>query len=157
MDLERREVVNVPPDRSAAGPAEWLCQHPEIEIVSRACGGLYARGASEGAPQGGRSPIASISFKTCGRRPRLKRAPADRSTGKALLPASKTKTKARRQLHMARGVDGKSRIVDALPSRRIVVRGKPSLIKSGLYAQPAAQSATSLDNPALVHRVSENG
>jgi transposase len=51
VDLERREVVDVLPDRSAAETAEWFSQHPEIEIVSRDRCGLYAQGAREGAPQ----------------------------------------------------------------------------------------------------------
>jgi transposase len=51
VDLERREVVDVLPKRSTAGTAEWLSQHPEIEIISRDRGGLYAQGAREGAPQ----------------------------------------------------------------------------------------------------------
>ena len=51
VDLERREVVDVLQDRTTAGTAEWLGQHPEIEIVSRDRCGLYAQGAREGAPQ----------------------------------------------------------------------------------------------------------
>jgi transposase len=51
VDLERREVVDVLPDRSAASTAVWLGQHAEVEIVSRDRCGLYAQGAREGAPQ----------------------------------------------------------------------------------------------------------
>jgi hypothetical protein len=51
VDLERRQVVDVLADRSAAGTAQWLRQHPETEIVSRDRCGLYARGARDGAPQ----------------------------------------------------------------------------------------------------------
>jgi transposase len=51
VDLERREVVDVLADRTTAGTAEWLGQHPEVEIVSRDRCGLYAQGAREGAPQ----------------------------------------------------------------------------------------------------------
>jgi len=43
IDLEQRQVVDVLADRSAQGIAEWLEQHPEIEIVSRDRCGLYAR------------------------------------------------------------------------------------------------------------------
>ena len=35
VDLERRQVVDVLADRSAAGTAQWLRQHPETEIISR--------------------------------------------------------------------------------------------------------------------------
>src|ERR1700721_3742945 len=51
VDLERREVVDVLQDRTTAGTAEWLRQHPEVEIVSRDRWGLYAQGVREGAPQ----------------------------------------------------------------------------------------------------------
>ena len=36
VDLERREVIDVLPDRSMAGTANWLKQHPEVEIMSYA-------------------------------------------------------------------------------------------------------------------------
>jgi hypothetical protein len=51
VDLERRQVVDLLPDRSAVSTANWLKAHPEIEIVSRDRAGLYAEGAREGAPQ----------------------------------------------------------------------------------------------------------
>ncbi len=51
VDLERRQVVDVLPDRSAAGTARWLERHPEVEIISRDRCGLYAQGARQGAPQ----------------------------------------------------------------------------------------------------------
>src|SRR3984957_19248929 len=51
VDLERREVVDVLPDRSAAATGRWLNQHPAIEIVSRDRCGLYAEGVRQGAPQ----------------------------------------------------------------------------------------------------------
>lgn len=51
VDLERRQVVDVLSDRSAASTAEWLKRHPAIEVISRDRAGLYAEGAREGAPQ----------------------------------------------------------------------------------------------------------
>jgi len=51
VDLERRQVVDVLPDRSAASTSEWLKRHPEIEVISRDRAGLYAEGARVGAPQ----------------------------------------------------------------------------------------------------------
>ncbi len=51
VDLERREVVEVLGERSAAATAQWLQQYPEVEIVSRDRCGLYAEGARRGAPQ----------------------------------------------------------------------------------------------------------
>ena len=51
VDLERRRVVDLLADRSAASTAEWLRRHPEVEVVSRDRAGLYADGARQGAPQ----------------------------------------------------------------------------------------------------------
>ena len=45
VDRERRQVVDVLPDRSAASTSEWLKRHPEIEVISRDRAGLYAEGA----------------------------------------------------------------------------------------------------------------
>jgi len=42
VDLERREVVDVLPDRSTASISAWLERRPEIEIVSRDRCGSYA-------------------------------------------------------------------------------------------------------------------
>jgi transposase len=67
VDLERREVVDVLPDRSAAGTTQWLRQHPEVEIISRDRCGLYAQGARH---RRGKSLTASISSRTCERRSR---------------------------------------------------------------------------------------
>lgn len=51
VDLERREVIDLLPDRSASATAGWLKQHPDIEIVSRDRCGSFARGAYEGVPE----------------------------------------------------------------------------------------------------------
>jgi len=51
VDLERRRVVDLLPDRSAASTAKWIKGHPEVEIISRDRAGLYAEGARAGAPQ----------------------------------------------------------------------------------------------------------
>jgi hypothetical protein len=51
VDLERREVVDVLADRSAATTANWFKDHPNVDVVSRDRAGLYAEAAREGAPQ----------------------------------------------------------------------------------------------------------
>ena len=51
VDLERREVVEVLADRSAATTASWFKDHPDVEVVTRDRAGLYAEAAREGAPQ----------------------------------------------------------------------------------------------------------
>ncbi|HUY75928.1 MAG TPA: ISL3 family transposase [Ktedonobacterales bacterium] len=50
VDLERRQVVDVLPDREAATFATWLKAHPGVEIISRDRGGAYAEGARQAAP-----------------------------------------------------------------------------------------------------------
>jgi transposase len=51
VDLERRAVVDVLHNRSAATMTQWLQDHPTIEVVSRDRCGLYAQAARQGAPQ----------------------------------------------------------------------------------------------------------
>lgn len=50
VDLERHDVVDLLPDRTATTLAEWLRAHPGIETIVRDRSTEYARGASEGAP-----------------------------------------------------------------------------------------------------------
>jgi transposase len=50
VDLERRTLVDVLPDRSADTFACWLREHPGVEIVTRDRGGEYAEAARRAAP-----------------------------------------------------------------------------------------------------------
>jgi hypothetical protein len=51
VDLERRQVIDVLPDRAASSVEAWMRNHPGIEYVVRDRDGLYAEGAAKGAPQ----------------------------------------------------------------------------------------------------------
>ena len=51
VDLEHRRVVDLLADRSAETTAGWLKIHPEVEVISSDCAGLYAEAARQGAPQ----------------------------------------------------------------------------------------------------------
>jgi transposase len=51
VDLERRTVADLLPERSAQQAEHWFKQHPGVEIVSRDRFGLYAKAAQRGAPQ----------------------------------------------------------------------------------------------------------
>jgi transposase len=49
--VERREVVDLLPDRAITTVAKWFSDHPEVELVSRDRAGVYADGARQGALQ----------------------------------------------------------------------------------------------------------
>jgi transposase len=50
-ELERHQVVDLLPERSASSVAQGLEAHPGVEIVCRDRSGLYAEGIRQGAPQ----------------------------------------------------------------------------------------------------------
>ena len=50
VDLERRRLLALLPDRASTPLAEWLRAHAGVDIISRDRSGAYARGAREGAP-----------------------------------------------------------------------------------------------------------
>jgi transposase len=55
MDLERRRVIDLLPDRTLDTLAAWLHSHPDVRVVSRDragdYAGDYAAAARFGAPQ----------------------------------------------------------------------------------------------------------
>ncbi|MBB3313459.1 transposase [Rhizobium sp. BK196] len=51
VDLEHRSVVDILDDRSVDSAAQWLRDHPTVEVVSRDRCGLHAQAVREGAPR----------------------------------------------------------------------------------------------------------
>ena len=51
VDLERRTVIDILPDRSVVSTAAWLAERPSIELIARDRDGLYADASRQGAPQ----------------------------------------------------------------------------------------------------------
>jgi transposase len=50
VDLERHRPVDLLPDREPTSLANWLRDHPGVEIITRDRSSDYAQGAAEGAP-----------------------------------------------------------------------------------------------------------
>ena len=67
VDLERRRVIDLLPDRQAVTVAAWLRGHPGVEIISRDRASAYSQAAGEAAPdaiQLGTSPTSNSPSPT---------------------------------------------------------------------------------------------
>lgn len=51
VDLERRTIIDILPDRDSATVEKWLAEHPEVEIISRDRGKEFRKAATRAAPQ----------------------------------------------------------------------------------------------------------
>ncbi|MFJ6852955.1 hypothetical protein ACIQM3_20895 [Streptomyces sp. NPDC091271] len=69
VDVETCRPVDLLPDREAGTVADWLADHPGIEVVCRDRGPFFAEGSSIGAHRGpGRRPVPPlVQPRRCGR------------------------------------------------------------------------------------------
>ena len=51
LSFVSHHIIDLLADRETESVKNWLQSHPEIEVVSRDRGGVYADGATQGAPQ----------------------------------------------------------------------------------------------------------
>ena len=116
VDLERRRVADLLPDRSAATLAGWLRRRPRVGVIARDRSTEYARGASAGAP--GAAQVADrwhllvnarqmIERWLAGAHARLRRLPAVPIAGER--PARRTGAYPRTRAEAAASADSRAR------------------------------------------------
>ncbi len=100
VDRERRQVLDLLPDREADTFAAWLQAHPSVAVVSRDRGASFAEGATRGAPQAiqvadrfhGLTNLVEAFQQVLGREHAALRAAAEAVTGAPLLPSTRPLT-----------------------------------------------------------------
>ena len=100
VDLERRHVLDLLPDREADTLAAWLQGHPRIEVIGRDRGASCAEGASRGAPQARQVAdrfhvlrnLVEAFQQVLGHEHAALRAAAEAVTGAPLTPTTRPRT-----------------------------------------------------------------
>jgi transposase len=129
VDLERRQVLDLLPDREADTVASWLQSYPSVEVVSRDRGGSFAEGAARGAPQAVQvadrfhvlKNLVEAFQQVLGREHAALRAAAEAVTAASLLPTTRPLTAPERH---ARATAQTRRQVRYETVRRLRAEGK---------------------------------
>jgi transposase len=120
VDLERRRVLDLLPDRTAETLAGWLGRQPQVAVVARDRSTEYARGSVLGAP--GATQVAdrwhvlvnmrqAVERWLAGAHARLRRLPPGPSTPAAAQPGRRTKPFARTRAERAARIGRRERWV----------------------------------------------
>jgi hypothetical protein len=120
VDLDRRRVLDLLPDRTAETLADWLRRQPQIAVVARDRSTEYARGIGLGAP--GATQVAdrwhvlvnlrqAVERWLAGAQARLRRLPPGPSMPADTQPARRTKAFARTRAERAARVGRRERWV----------------------------------------------
>jgi transposase len=118
VDLERRRVLDLLPDRTAETLADWLRGQPQIAVVARDRSTEYARGIGLGAP--GATQVAdrwhvlvnlrqAVERWLAGAHARLRRLPPSPGTPVDTQPARRTKPFARTRAERAARIGRRER------------------------------------------------
>jgi Transposase/zinc-finger of transposase IS204/IS1001/IS1096/IS1165 len=162
VDLERREVIDLFPDRSASATAGWLKQHPEIEIVNRDRCGSFAQGAHEGAPEARQIAdrfhiLQNLHICRICARPFRRNSAASWKPPRAAYCQRTSTMKVRRRFRAAHGINTVAPSIAVSPEWRTSNQDKRSLSGSERSIWKADPSATLYDRRGSTAARSLNG
>jgi transposase len=120
VDLERGEVADLLPTRSADSLTAWLEQHPEVMVVSRDRQGSYADGARRGAPQA--MQVADRFHLTLNLTQAVERELAVQRQYLQLAPSKALELQAPRELNRARSADRQISIQSSVRQQEVEMR-----------------------------------
>jgi transposase len=106
VDLERRQVLDLLPDREAGTLANGLQEHPSVAVISRDRGASFAEGASRGAPRARQvadrfhvlKNLVEAFEQVVGPEHTARRAAAEAVTGSPLTPTTRPLTRPEQQV-----------------------------------------------------------
>src|SRR3954468_8780674 len=139
VDLERRRVIDLLPDRSADTLAAWLKAHPGVSAVVRA--GAYAEGAARGRHPGGGPLAFAAQQQRCpahGARPappRSARRGANRRAATGTVNARRTRRPGAGRPARSRAADAGRRAAGGAGTPRRPLRRGRAPARAGVVAE----------------------